>query len=84
MATPETIDWTKLLGQVADVAEKVTPLLQGTPAGAVVLVGKSVLDLIEGVRQVASADEVVVLEEKREQLEPLVMAHLDRTIASLG
>lgn len=84
MATPETIDWDKLLGQVVDVAEKVTPLLAGTPAGAVVLVGKSVLDLIEQVQEVASEEQAATLQAKRAELEPLVLTHLDRTIASLG
>ena len=84
MATPETPDWDKLLKKVVNVAETVTPLLQGTPAGAVVAVGKSVLDLIDEVQAVASADDVEVLAAKRADLEPLVLAHLDRTIASLG
>ena len=69
---------------VIDVAEKLTPLLAGTPVGAAVLAGKAVIDLIDSVKDVASEDEAGALTARRETLEPLVMAHLDRTIGSLG
>lgn len=69
---------------VIDVAEKLAPLLAGTPIGAAVLAGKAVIDLIDSVKDVASEDEARALIARRETLEPLVMAHLDRTIKSLG
>ena len=77
------MDLNKIVSGVLDVAEKLTPLLSGTPAGAVVLAGKSVLDLIDTVQEVAAEDDVAKLKARREELEPKVLAHLDRTIASL-
>lgn len=77
------MDLSKIVSGVLDVAEKLLPALEGTPAGAVVEAGKSVLDLIDQVREVASTDDAKALEAKREELEPRVLAHLDRTIDSL-
>lgn len=74
----------KIIGSVLDVAEKIAPALEGTPVAAVVAAGKSVLDLIDTVKEVARADEAEALQAKREELEPRVLAHLDRTIDRLG
>jgi hypothetical protein len=77
------MDLSKIVSGVLDVAEKLAPALEGTPVEAVVKAGQSVLALIESVRDVASTDDAAMLEAKREQLEPLVMKHLDDTISSL-
>jgi hypothetical protein len=77
------MDLSKIVSGVLDVAEKLLPALEGTPAGAVVEAGKSVLDLIDQVREVVSTDDAAALQAKREALEPKVLAHLDRTIDSL-
>ena len=76
-------DFTAIARKALAVAETLTPLLSGTPAAAVVAAGKSVLDLIEEVQAVASTEDAAALKAKREELEPLVLAHLDRTIDSL-
>lgn len=77
------MDLSKIVSGVMDVAEKLMPLLDGTPVGAVVQAGKSVLDLIDNVKDVASTDDAAALQAKRDELEPKVLAHLDRTIDSL-
>ena len=78
------MSFSKIIQGVLDVAEQIAPLLAGTPIGAAVLAGKAVIDLIDSVKDVASEDEAGALIARRETLEPLVMAHLDRTIGSLG
>lgn len=78
------MSFSKIIQGVLDVADKAAPLLAGTPIGAAVATGKAVLDLIDMVKDLASEDEAGALNARRETLEPLVMAHLDRTIESLG
>jgi hypothetical protein len=78
------VDFSKIAASVLDTAEKFAPLLEGTPVGAVVLAGKSILDLIDNVKEVASSDDAAALSAKRDELEPLVLAHIDRTMDELG
>ena len=77
------MDLSKIVSGVLDVAEKLAPALEGTPVAAVVQAGKSVLDLINTVKEVAPSTDAAALQAKREELEPRVLAHLDRTIDSL-
>lgn len=78
------MDLNSIATRALAIADALKPLLVGTPVGGIVLAGKAALDLIEDVRHVASIDDVPALNAMRDELEPLVMAHLDRTINSLG
>jgi hypothetical protein len=78
------MDLSKMVSNVLHLAETFSPLLAGTPAGPIIAAGKAVLDLVDDVRHVAASDDVPALNAARDRLEPLVMAHLNRTIDSLG
>jgi hypothetical protein len=69
---------------ILDLADKILPALEGTPVPAIVAAGKAAIDLIDKARDVASDTDQARLSAKRNELEPRVMAHLDKTIASLG
>jgi hypothetical protein len=78
------MDLNKIASSALAIAEALKPLLAGTPVGGIVLAGKAALDLIDDVRHIAATDDVPALNKMRDELEPLVLAHLDRTINSLG
>ena len=74
----------KIAAGVLDVMEKLAPALDGTPASAVIAAGAALLDLVDEVKTTLKEDDAAVLQRRRDEFEPLVMAHLSRTIASLG
>lgn len=76
--------FSKLVQSALDLADDFAPLLAGTPVGVAIKVGERILTLIDSVRETANEDETGALNARREVLEPQVMAHLDRTIKSLG
>ena len=55
----------------------------GTVLPAVVEIGQSVLNLIDEAKTVVATDDIATLQATRDQLEPLVMAHADKTEAEL-
>lgn len=75
------------LGELADkvfaLGETMSPLLSGTPVGAIVSIGTAVLDLIEKTKQVVGSDDAAMLEGMRQNLEPLVLAHAKRVSEEL-
>jgi hypothetical protein len=78
------MDLAKIVSGALAVAEALKPLLAGTPVGGIVEAGKAALDLIDDARKIAGTEDVQALNAMRDELEPLVLAHLDRTINSLG
>ena len=74
----------KIAQGVLDVGTALLPMLEGTPAAAVVNAGKALVDLIQDVRQVTALDDAVALKKLLGELEHRVLAHLDRTAESLG
>jgi hypothetical protein len=50
---------------------------------AAIAIGKDLLELVNEAREVVSSDDLPALEAMREELEPVVMAHADRTEADL-
>lgn len=77
------LEFKTILDQILKLGETVLPFLQGTPAGAVVAIGKEVLSLIDKAQEVLSEDDAAQLKSLRDELEPLVMAHADATAAKL-
>jgi hypothetical protein len=78
------MDMNKVARRALAIADALKPLLAGTPVGGIVMAGKAALDLLDDVRHIAETDDVPALNKMRDELEPLVLAHLDRTIAELG
>jgi hypothetical protein len=76
------MDWKKLIPEIADLAEKVAPMVGGPAGEAAVIAAKAVLKLIDRTQQIAGATEPQ-LRASRDLLEKSVNDHLDRTIAKL-
>jgi hypothetical protein len=78
------MDWKRLAGQVAGIAEEVLPVVV-PGAGPAILVAEKVVALGKEVMAHAPAShEATSLTVSIDQLEHMVMEHADRTIASLG
>lgn len=71
------------LSTLTKLASTVGGALTGGAIPAVVSIGKDVLDLIDKSKDIVSETDVPKLEALREELEPKVMAHADRTEAAL-
>lgn len=72
-----------ILDNILKLGETLLPVLQGTPAGPVIAIGKQVLELIDKAQEVLDEDDAARLSSLRDELEPLVMAHADETAAKL-
>lgn len=79
------MSFSKIVSGALSIADKLAPLLEGTPAGAIIEIGEEVVDLLKNARATATTEETAdALEAKIEELEPKVLAHLDDTIKKLG
>ena len=78
------MSFSNIVNQALKLADTIAPLLAGTPVGPIIAIGKGIIGLIDDLKTTASIDELPELNRRRDVLEPLVMAHLDKTIASLG
>lgn len=61
----------------------VSGALSGGAIPALIGIGGDVLDLIDKAKEVVKSDDVPQLNALRDQLEPLVMAHADKTEKTL-
>jgi hypothetical protein len=77
------MSFSKIVQSALDVADELAPFIEGTPVAAAVNTAKAVVNLIENVRETATTDEAGALNARIKRLDE-VLAHLDRTIASLG
>ena len=75
--------FSNIVQSALDLADDLAPFIEGTPVAAAVNIAKGVVTLIENVRETATEDEVGALNARIERLQE-VLAHLDKTIASLG
>jgi hypothetical protein len=79
------MSFSKIVKGAIDLADKLAPLLEGTPAGAIIELGEIVVDQLKNARSIATTEETSdLLEATIEELEPKVLAHLDETIKKLG
>lgn len=72
-----------VLDKILELGQTVSPFLKGTPVGPIVAIGQEVLSLIDKAQEVLGEEDAARLSALREELEPLVMAHADRTSAAL-
>lgn len=77
------MSFSKIVQSALDVVDQLTPFIEGTPVAAAVNIAKAAVKLIEDVRETANGNEAAALNARIERLDA-VLAHLDRTIASLG
>lgn len=77
------MSFSKIVQSALDIADQLAPFIEGTPVAAAVNIAKAAVKLIEDVRETATTDEAAALNTRIERLDA-VLAHLDRTIASLG
>lgn len=68
---------------LSKLAGTVGTMLGGPIVPAVVEIGKDLLGLIDKAKAVVSEEDAVKLDAIRDELEPKVMAHADRTEATL-
>lgn len=61
------------------LTQKVSSILDGGTVGAVVEIGKDILDLIDNAKEVVDETDADKLTMLRDELEPKVMAHADKT-----
>lgn len=71
------------VGMLSKLAGTVGTMLGGPLVPAAIEIGKDLLGLIDKAKAVVDEDDVVKLDAIRDELEPKVMAHADRTEASL-
>jgi len=78
-------DFQKIMASLADTATKIAPLVGGNPAQAMQAAG-ALVALYRTVRETVdlTSEQVVMLERERDAAEKRVLAHLDRTAASLA
>lgn len=77
------MSFSKIVQSALDLADHLAPFIEGTPVAAAVNIAKAVVSHIENVRETATTDEIGALNARIERLDE-VLAHLDKTIASLG
>lgn len=71
------------MNTLTKLATTVGGAMSGGTIPALFEIGKSVLDLIDNAKDVVGEDDVIKLEALREELEPKVMAHADKTEETL-
>ena len=72
--------FTDILGKIVTT---VGGALTGGAVPAIIGIGKDVLELIDKAKDVVGSDDLSALEAMREELEPKVMAHADKTEGTL-
>lgn len=80
------MDWSAIGSGLLSIANNLLPLVaSGVPGlGAVVKAAETTIGLIDKVKDTLSETDQAKLQATRDELEAAVMAHADRTIASLG